>query len=391
MRLNRILLLVIMTLVLTITITTYALTILPSSHSSVSLRIGYSEEIDESDVTDQYAFQLLASEGIQVTYSTFYQNPPLAYRALLTGGEDIIFDETMGSLTSGQNTTCVGGYQSGGDFLAISGDNITSPTQLLGKTAADFGPGSIMRDLNDHWFAKAGIAVNIVGPNPSSIYLEAAGPDIETIHDLESGQAQEIVADDFILADLQSPSVNNSSHNGPFHVLFYAPADIYNSCYAVRDDWLSNPANQVTLERFLAAIYQAQRYFISNPSQFDSFAERQLPETSPVEIQFASTFYPAQLAYWPYGQYNLLGNESLQIKYNNTNDFLISAGAIKTFVANDSVKPYGIFNKYFELKALQMLEPYSYPNESWVDQTFAANVQSWVPAWMGDTNRTKPG
>jgi len=190
--------------------------------------------------------------------------------------------------------------------------------------------------------------------------------------------------DDFILADLQSPSVNNTAHNGPFHVLFSSPANFYNSCYAVRDDWLSNPTNQQVLEKFLSAIYEAQRYYITNPSQFVTFAEQQLPETSPTEIQFASTFYPSQLAYWPYGLYNLQGNQSLQVKFSNTNQFFINAGVLKSPVANDSVQPYGVFNKYFELKALQMMAPYSYPNESWVNPTFTMELQSWVPSWMMD-------
>jgi len=356
----------------------------PAAHSSVTLRVGYPEEVDESDVTDQYAFQILAGEGVQVTYTTYYENPPIAYKALLTGQQDIVYDETMGSLISGQNTTCVGGYQLGGIFLAVAGDNITDPSQLLGKTAADFGPGSILRDLNDYWFTRAGIPVNTVGPNPNSVYLHADGSDVETIHDLESGKAQEIVADDFILADLDSPSFNNSAHNGPFHVLFSAPDDIYSSCYAVRDDWLSNPANQLVLEKFLAAIYQAQRHFISNPSQYVTFGEQQLPDAPSFEIQFASTFYPAQLAYWSYGSYNLQGNESIQVKYNNTNEFFLTAGVLTSPVANDSVRPYGVFNKYFELKALQMLGPYAYPDESWVTPTFSSDIQAWVPSWMGD-------
>jgi ABC-type nitrate/sulfonate/bicarbonate transport system substrate-binding protein len=354
----------------------------------MTLKIGYPDEVDESDVTDQYAFQLLAAEGIQVSYTTYYENPSLAYKALLTGQQDIIYDETMGSLVSGQDTTCVGGYELGGVFLAVAGDNITSPSQLLGKTAADFGPGTILRFLNEYWFAQADVPVNTVGPNRNSVYLEAGGENVETVHDLETGQAQEIVVDDFILSDLQSPSVNNTAHNGPFHVLFQSPTNFFNSCYAVRDDWLSNPTNQFIIEKFLAAIYQAQRYFISNPSQYVTYAEQHLPDSPSGEIQFASTFYPAELAYWPYGLFNLQGNESLQVKYNNTNQFFIIAGVLKTPVANDSVQPYGVINKYFELKALQTLEPYSYPNESWVTPNLTSNIQAWVPAWMGDPGVT---
>lgn len=368
---------------LVISMVSYAQFTLSASagENDVTLRVGYPDSLDESDVTDQYAFQLLAAEGIHLI-PTFYGAAPLSYQALLAGQQDIAYDETMGSLISGQDTTCVGGYELGGVFLAVAGENITSPSQLLGKTAADFGPGSILRYLNDYWFEQAGIAVNTQGPNPNSVFLEAGGENVETVHDLESGQAQEIVVDDFILADLESSSVNNTAHGGPFHVLFYSPTNFYNSCYAVRDDWLSNPSNQMVLEKFLAAIYEAQRHFILNPNQFVTFAEQQLPETAPLEIQFASTFYPAQLAYWPYGLYNLQGNESLQIKYNNTNQFFITAGVLKTPVANDSVQPYGVFNKYFELQAIQMMAPYAYPDESWVTTTFATDLKGWVPSWM---------
>ena len=366
----------------------YAEMTLPVSsagQTNVTLRVGYPDSLDESDVTDQYAFQLLEAQGIHVI-PTYYDNPPLSYKGLLAGQQDIAYDETMGSLISGQDTSCVGGYELGGVFLAVAGDNITSPSQLLGKTAADFGPGSILRYLNDYWFSQAGIPVNTVGPNSKSVFLEAGGENVETVHDLETGQAQEIVVDDFILSDLTSPSVNNTAHNGPFHVLFYSPTDFFNSCYAVRDDWLSISSNQLVLEKFLAAIYQAQRYFISSPEQFVTFAEQQLPETPVSEIQFASTFYPSHLAYWPYGLYNLQGNESLQIKYNNTNNFFIIAGALKTPTANDSVQPYGVFNKYFELKALQMLGPFTYPDLGWVNQQFESNIQAWAPTWMLDAS-----
>jgi ABC-type nitrate/sulfonate/bicarbonate transport system substrate-binding protein len=375
-------------LILILTAGGYALISFPISHSTNTLKLGYPEEVDEADVTDQYAFQLLAAEGISVTFTTYYQNPSLAYKALLTGQQDIIYDETMGSLISGQDTTCVGGYQLGGAFLAVAGDNITSPSQLLGKTAADFGPGTIMRDLNDYWLKQAGIPINTLGPNPNSVYLEGAGPDVLTVHDLETGQAQEIVADDFILSDLGNPSINNTAHNGPFHVLFHSPTDLFSSCYAVRDDWLINPTNQLLLEKFLAAIYQAQRYFISSPNQFVTFAEQKLPETSPAEIQFASTFYPAQLAYWPYGMYNLEGNENLQLKYNNTNQFFITAGVLTSPVSNESVQPYGVFNKFFELKALTMIGQYTYPDTSWVTPVFASEIQDWVPSWMGGASNT---
>ena len=85
-----------------------------------------------------------------------------------------------------------------GTFLAIAGDGITKPSQLLGKTAEDFGPGTIMRYLNYYWFKEAGIAVNTDGPSPDSVYLKNGGENIERVNDLQSGAAQEIVVDDFI-------------------------------------------------------------------------------------------------------------------------------------------------------------------------------------------------
>ncbi len=220
----------VLSVILVMGMVSYAQMMVPAlsgGSTNVTLRVGYPDSLDESDVTDQYAFQLLAAEGIHVI-PTYYDNPPLSYKGLLAGQQDIAYDETMGSLVSAQNTTCIGGYELGGVFLAVTGDNITSPSQLLGKTAADFGPGSILRFLNEYWFAQAGIPVNTVGPNPKSVFLEAGGENVETVHDLETGQAQEIVVDDFILSDLQNPSINNTVHNGPFHVLFYSPTNFFN-------------------------------------------------------------------------------------------------------------------------------------------------------------------
>jgi len=380
-----------LSVILVLGMVSYAQMTLPVSQAGqtdVTLRVGYPNSMDESEVTDQYAYQILADEGIHVI-PTFYDSPPLSYRGLIAGQQDIAYDETEGSLLSGQSTTCVGGYMLSGTYLAVAGDGITSPTQLLGKTAEDFGPGTIERYLDYYWFEQAGVPTNTVAPNPSSVFLKNGGENVETVHDLETGAAQMILVDDFILSDLQNPSINNSAYHGPFHVLFYAPHNYYDTCFAVRDDWLSSPSNQGVLVKFLAALYQAQRYFISNPSKFVTFAEQQLPETPDSEIQFASTYYPQHYAYWPYGVYNLQGDQNIYEKFNGTNSFFIIAGVLKSPIANDSVKPYGVFNKYFELQALQMLGPYSYPNESWVDQTFSVNVQSWVPSWMtGTTNNS---
>ena len=382
----------ILVVILVISIGSYALLSLlaPADHGQgqVTLRVGYPEAVDESDVIDVYAFQLLAKEGVSVI-PTYYGTPPLGYEGLIAGQQDVLFDETMGSLLTGQNTTCVGGTWLGGPYVGLVGDGITKPSQMLGKTAADFGPGSILRDLNEYWFTQAGIPINTAGPSPNSVYLENSGGDLTTYNDLVTGQAQEIVLDDFIISDLSA--INDTAHNGPYHVLFPPLDSAYASCYAVRDNWLSNPANQLVLEKFLAAIYQAQRYFVSNPSQFVPFANQQLGNGSSAEVQFASTYYPGHMVYWPYGLFNLQGNQSLQAKYNGTNQFFITAGLLAGPVANDSVKPYGVFNKYFELKALQMLGPYQYPNESWVTPTFASDIQAWVPSWMGGMANSTAG
>jgi ABC-type nitrate/sulfonate/bicarbonate transport system substrate-binding protein len=375
----------IIAILLTVSIIVYAQATVPSSKPGISVRIGYPDSLDESDVQDLYAVQILKNEGINVQ-STYYDAPPLAFDALVAGQQDIVYDESDGSYgLSGvhANTTCIGGYMLSGTFLAIAGDGITNPQQMLGKTSEDFGPGTTMRYLNEYWFKQLGIPINLNGPSPNSVFLKNGGENYERVHDLESGAAQEIVVDDFILADVDSPAINNSAHGGPFHVLFTSPDDYYDTCYTARDDWLSNSANALLAEKFLAALYEAQRWSISNPQQFVAFAEQQLPETAVNEIQFASTYYPQHYTYWPYGLYNLQGTQSVGTKFNNTSNFFIEAGVTTSPIQNDSAEPYGVINKYFELKALQMLPPYTYPDQSWVTAKTAANIQSWVPTWMG--------
>ncbi len=370
---------------MTVSVVSYAWTTVPVGTQTISLRVGYPDSLDESDVQDLYAVQILKSEGINVQ-STYYDAPPLAFEALVAGQQDIVYDESDGSYgLSGvhANTTCIGGYMLSGTFLAIAGDNITQPSQMIGKTSEDFGPGTTMRYLNEYWFKQLGIPTNLNGPSDTSVYLKNGGENYERVHDLETGVAQEIVVDDFILADVDSPSINNTAHGGPFHVLFYSPDNYYDTCYVARDDWLTNPANQLLAEKFLAALYEAQRWSISNPQQFVQFAEQQLPETPVNEIEFASTFYPQHYTYWPYGLYNLQGNQSLAIKFNDTTQFFMEAGVISTPILNDSAEPYGVINKYFELKALQMLPPYTYPDQSWVNPTVVGNIQAWVPTWEG--------
>jgi hypothetical protein len=376
--------------ILTVSVVTYAEASLPPSQTTTTLRVGYPDSLDESDVMDLYAVRVLRSEGI-IMQPTYYDAPPLAYRALVAGQQDIVYDESDGSYgLSGihSDTTCIGGYMLSGTFLAIAGDGITSPSQMLGKTSEDFGPGTTMRYLNEYWFKEAGIPFNLNGPGSTSVYLANGGENYERVHDLETGVAQEIVVDDFILADFESPSVNNTAHGGPFHVLFTSPDDYYDTCYAARDSWLSTPSNALLAEKFLAALYEAQRWAISNPQQFVTFAEQQLPETPANEIVFASTYYPQHYTYWPYGLYNLQGSQNLATKFNNTSAFYIEAGVITSPISNASAQPFGVINKYFELKALQMLPPYTYPDQSWVNPPLVLDIQSWVPSWEGGISST---
>ncbi len=374
--------------VLAISILYYVESSLPASSGTTNtIKVVYPDSLDESEVTDQFAFQILQAEGFRID-PTYYDSASLAYQSLVSGQADIAYDETGGSfqIAGNQQTTCVGGYALGGAFLAIVGDGITSPSQLLGKTAEDSGPGTITRYLNDYWFKQAGVAVNANAVSNSSVFLKIGRENYDLVHDLETGVAQEIVVDDFILPDIANPSVNTTSNGGPFHVLFTAPNNILETCYTVRDSWLSNPQNQQILVKFLAAQYEAQRIFISSPAGFVPFAQKFLPLSPAGEVQYTSTNYPANFIYWPYGLYNLQGNQSLSVKFQNTVNFLIQAGVLSSPVQNSSVKPYGIVNKYFELAALKMIGSYNYPNQFWVTPSFAADIHSWVPSWMGTLN-----
>ncbi|MDG6995988.1 MAG: hypothetical protein JRN52_08695 [Nitrososphaerota archaeon] len=354
----------------------------------VTITVGYPDSLDESDVTDMYAYQLLSAQGIDVV-PTFYTSPPLSYKALISDQVDIAFDSTAQTIARGpgvadEQTTCVASYVESGTFLTIANSGITSPSQMLGKTQEDGGPGTSSRTLDLYNYQQANVPVTTAGVNSSAVYLKKLAGNSAKMHDLETNVTQAETGDDFLLSDVSSPSINNTAHNGPYHVLFYAPNTVWDNCFAVRDSWLSVSANQKILVKFIAAIYEAQRYFISNPSQLVSFAEQQLPLTSPAEIQFVTAFYPAHFIYWPYGSYNLQGNQNLYTKYNNTVQYLETAGDVSGYISNSTVKPYGVVDKWFEYQALQSLGPYKYPSSlPWVTPAFAADVSSWVPSSMG--------
>jgi ABC-type nitrate/sulfonate/bicarbonate transport system substrate-binding protein len=352
-----------------------------SSKPSIQLTVGYPDSLDESDVADLYAFQLLKAENIIVT-PTFYDAPPLSYQGLISGQQDISYVNTVQAIadgpTSGQQTTCVSLDGLTGTFLMIS-KGITSPSQLKGQTVEDFGAGTATRALNYYWFNQTGIAVNTNAPNPSSVYLKNGGGNVARVSDLEAGRAQAIVVDDFIASDFTG-SINST---GAYHILFNSPQNYFGTCYTVRDSWLANSANQNLLVKFLTAILKAQQWAISYPTQFVSFAEQQLPLTAPSEIQFASTYYPQTYAYWPYGDYNLIGPENASGIYAQTNLFYEISGQISKPVLNTTVTPYGVVNGQWELQALNAVGPYCYPHQSWVTPSFISFVNSVVPPAFG--------
>jgi len=359
----------------------------PASKSNITLRVGYPDSLDESDVSDLYAFSnILQPEGITVV-PTFYDAPFLSYQGLEAGQQDIALvsgNSFFAGVSQGAQTTFVSCYSLGGVFLMVAGHGITNPAQLKGGAVDDFGSGSQSRALNLYWFSQAGVPTNTVGLNPNSVYLRPSGPNPTRVTDLEKGTSNvsAIVVDDFILPDV-SGSANTTANGGPFHVLFYSPNNVEGVCYAVRDSWLSNPENQNTLVSFLSAIIQAQRDFIKDPSLTLSYASSQLPLTSTNEIKFVSTFYPAHFTYWPYGAYNLQGALSVQNLLINSNNFYKVTGTISGSLSNSTVKPFGIINKWFEYKALQQLGPFSYPCQSWVTKGFANQVNSIVPLSLG--------
>ncbi|MDG6995491.1 MAG: hypothetical protein JRN52_06170 [Nitrososphaerota archaeon] len=380
---------IIVAILLAGTLVVYAQATVPTTTTptTVTLRVGYPDSLDESDVSDLYAAQLLKAEGINVV-PTFYDAPPLSYKGLISGQQDIAWDTTsqtfaLGPL-SGEQTTCVGSYELGGTFLSISNGGITSLSQMVGKTAEDFGTGTATRSLNLYWYKAAGIPITTTGVNASAVYLKNGGGNVARVHDLENNVTQAIVVDDFILSDFMSPSINNTAHNGPFHVLAYAPSTYWSQCFAVKDSWLSNKANQQVIVKYLEAMYQAQRKFIVDPAFMVSFAEQQLPLTAPSEIQFTSTLYPAIGVYWGWGAYNLQGPMSLNGMFAGTNQFYMDANIISSPVQNSSVAPYGVVNKWFEYQALQALGPFNVPScESWITPAFTTMVQSSVPSSLG--------
>ncbi len=372
----------------TLVATAYAM--VPAPSSNVSLRVGYPDSLDESDISDLYAYNvILPAEHIYVT-PTFYDAPPLSYKGLISGQQDISFDTSSQTIALGpggspsQQTTCVTSYALAGVFLEIAGQGITNASQMIGKVAEDFGPGSSTRALDLYWYSQAHVPVSQDTPKSGAVEVINGGGNIARVADLEAGRAAAIATDDFILADFISPSINNTAHGGPFHVLFYAPNNYYDNCFAVEDSWLQSTSNQAVLVKFIAAIIQAQRDFISNPSLMISYAESQLPLTAPSEIQFTSTFYPGHYTYWPYGAYNLIGPANVTGMYASTQQYFIATGVLSSAVANSTVQPYGVVNKYFELQALNSLGPYTYPSTaSWVTPAFQNYVTSVVPSPLG--------
>ncbi|MGI0079533.1 MAG: hypothetical protein ACRECH_07905 [Nitrososphaerales archaeon] len=384
---------IVVAIILAGTLVYTAMATVPQAGTNVNLRVGYPDSLDESDVTDMYAYsQILAPEGIHVT-PTFYDAPPLSYKGLISGQQDIAFDTSAQTMALGpggtppQQTTCVTSYALAGVFLSIAGQGITSPQQMINKTTDDFGPGSSTRSLNLYWYSQAKVPVSQDTPAPNTVLLRNIGGNIARVHDLQSKSAAAIVVDDFILADFQG-AANTTANGGPFHVLFYAPNNFYDNCFAVNDNWLSQSSNGIPntqiIVKYIQAIIQAQRYFISNPSAMVTFAESQLPLTSPSEIAFTSTFYPGHYTYWPYGAYNLIGPANVTGVFAQTNAYFIAVGILTSPVSNSSVSPYGVVNKWFENQALVNLGKYTYPaSSSWMTSTFQSYIASVVPTQFG--------
>lgn len=351
------------------------------------LRVGYPDSLDESDVSDLYAYNnILPAQGITV-YPTFYDAPFLSYQGLVAGQQDIALVSGSslfsGVANSGQHSTFVSCYALGGTFLMIAGYGITSLAQLKGGAIDDFGQGSQTRALNLFWLSQASVPANTAGLNTSSVYLRPSGPNPTRLYDLEHaiGGVKAITVDDFLLPAAQAD--NDTAHNGPFHVLAYAPANVAEVCYAVQDSWLQSKSNQAVLIKWIAAIIQAQRAFITNPSLMQTFTQAQLPVTDPKEIQFASTFYPQHWTYWPYGWLSLQGSLNVQNIFTASNSFYVVSQSISSPLSNSSGGPFGLFNAGFEKAALQSLGPFTYPCHSWVTSTFAAQVNAVVPSSQG--------
>jgi hypothetical protein len=273
----------------------------------------------------------------------------------------------------------------------VAGYGITSASQLKGAAVDDFGTGSQTRALNLYWFSQAGVPTNTVGLNSSSIYLRPSGPNPTRLVDLQhgTGGVKAITVDDFLLPLVQGAN-NNTANGGPFHVLFNSPTNVAGVCYAVQDSWLQSPGNQAVLVKWLAAITQAQRYFISNPTAAVSYMQSQLPLTDPNEIKFATTFYPQHWTYWPYGFLNLQGSLSATNIFAASNAFYTVSGSITSPLSNSSGGPFGILNGEFEKQALLSLGPYTYPCSSWTTASFASQVNAIVPSSFGSVPTNCP-
>jgi hypothetical protein len=382
--------------ILAIAVVATAITYVPQpvSKGNVTLRVGYPDSLDQSDVSDLYAYaNILPAEGITVI-PTFYDAPFLSYQGLQAGQQDIALvsgNSFFSGVAQGAQTTFVSCYSLGGTFMMIAGHGITKPSQLTGGAVDDFGSGSETRALNIYWLSQANVPTNAVGLQSGSVYVRPSGPNPARVVDLEkgTGNVSAITVDDFILHEL-SGTANTTANGGPFHVLFTSPNNVVGVCYAVKDSWLSNPANQAALVSFIAAITQSQRDFITDPSLMVSYATSQLPLTGVAQLQFASTFYPQQMTYWPYGAYNLQGPLTIQNVLANSNTFYKVTGAINASMSNSTVTPFGIINKWFEWKALQQIGPYTYPCHAWVTASFANQVNSVVPSSLGSAPTNCP-
>ena len=387
----------IVAIILASSVAIYATAIVPpaTTPTHITLRVGYPDSLDESDVPDIWAYQhILAPEGITVI-PTFYDDPALSYKSLITGQSDIAYAGNtllFDGLLLGVQATCLTSYALSSGFSIITNGGISNLHQLIGKWVEDSGPGTGTRAQILYQLATNGIPYSETGVyNASAVNFRTGVGNVARVHDLLSNATQGISVDTFIVSDFSSPSENTTANGGPFHVF---PELLIPDCIATTDAWLQKPGNYQIAVEFIAALTEAARYFISNPQFALHYEEQQLPETSPQEIQFAVNYYPTNYIYFPWGEFNLVGplvNETAL--FHTVNNYLLTTNLETGAVVNSSVHPYGVWNKYIELKALQSLPKYYFPCSlypGYVTSSFIQFVKESVPPSLGGLDSTCP-
>lgn len=399
---------IIVAVILAVAMVSYAVATVPSvaQSNTVTLRVGYPDSLDESDVSDTWAFtHILPNEGINVI-PTYYDAPPLAYKGLISGQQDIVLVSTSSSMlgiTEGEQTTCLTAYNVGSGFITISNSNITTAQQMLGKTVEAFGPGSSTYADQVYFFHILHGMKTVYSPStPQSdaVNIKFSAGNVARVADLRSNVTQAISVDTFILPDFQG--ANNVS--GQYHVLMPPTAiKAPSGCYLVMDSWLT--AHYQLALKFVEGLMQSIRFFDSYPTPSHSdpnvlmangqpfnaqaYEESQLPLTSPTEIAFAVQYYPLNLIYSPWGEYNFGHPYSMQDLFDATNQLQIATDAYTTPVSITATQ-YGVWNSTLEQTALQALGPYTlncalYSQQALYNPSVGSFIQSILPSQYGGT------